>query len=74
MTEIEQVQVNALKYWWVKRKEKAKKLGWKFEGNCYKHDDGTLIVIMLDSSNNKHFLQVSTNGNICFAPTKMTCF
>ena len=47
MTEIEQVQANALKYWWVKRKEKAKKLGWKFEGNCYKHDDGILIVIML---------------------------
>ncbi|MBZ4653945.1 MAG: hypothetical protein JG781_1284 [Peptococcaceae bacterium] len=39
LTETEQVQINALRYWWAKRK--AKNLGWKYGKICYKRNDGT---------------------------------
>lgn len=72
--EIEQIQLNALKTWWAKRKEKAKKLGWKYGRKSYIREDGALMITMLDGSNNKHFLKVSTDGEVCFEPATMTCF
>lgn len=74
LTETEQIQINALRHWWAKIKEKAKKLGWKYGKESYKHKNGTLVVILLDASGNKHFLQISTTGDISFAPATMSCF
>jgi predicted site-specific integrase-resolvase len=73
MTEIEQIQFNAFKTWYLKRKDKLKRFGWKYSGESYLHDDRTLIVVLLNDKN-RHFLQVTTKGEIAFAPMRMTCF
>lgn len=73
MTNIEQKQFQALKDWYMKQKDKFKRLGWKHSGESYICDDGTLIVVLL-CGRNRHYLQVSTGGNVCFAPVRMSCF
>lgn len=73
MTDIEHKQFQALKEWYAKRKEKLIKLGWKYSGESYIHEDGVLIVVLL-CGKNKHYLQVTIDGNVSFAPTTMNCF
>lgn len=73
MTEIEQMQCQMLKNWYECKKDKLKKLRWRYGGEAYTHDDGTLVVVML-CGRNRHYLQVSMDGNVCFAPVTMSCF
>lgn len=73
MTEAEQKQLQALKNWHMEQKGKLKKYGWKYSGKAHIHDDGTLVVVLL-CGRNRHYLQVSTDGNVCFAPVTMDCF
>jgi hypothetical protein len=70
MTEVEQTQLQALRNWYVKRKNRLKKFGWKYSRETNIHDDGTLVVVLL-CGRNRHYLQVSTDGNVCFAPVTM---
>jgi hypothetical protein len=73
MTEVEQTQLRALRNWYAKRKSRLEKYGWEYSRETYIHDDGTLVVVLL-CGGNRHYLQVSTEGNVCFAPATMNCF
>lgn len=60
-------QKAAIKEFWAKAKPK----GWKYTRQIRATMDNALIITLLDPSGNKHWLQVTVDGNVRFRPTKL---
>lgn len=57
----------AIKEFWFKAKPK----GWKYTGQVRATVENTLIITLLDPKGNKHWLQVTADGKVCFRPTTL---
>ena len=62
-----QEQENSIKAFWTK----AKSNGWKYVSLDRVEEDDSLVILMLDSSKNKHYLRVSPDGEQVFLPVTM---
>ena len=62
-----QEQENAIRIFWTKAKTK----GWRYVKLHRVETDDSLIILMLDSSKNKHYLKISPDGKRVFLPATM---
>lgn len=62
-----QEQENSIKAFWTK----AKSNGWKYVSLDRVEEDDSIVILMLDSSKNKHYLRVSPDGEQVFLPVTM---
>lgn len=64
LEELTPEQKAAIKKFWGKARPK----GWKYTKQIKATMDNALIITLLDPSGNKHWLQVTADGKVCFRP------